>query len=43
MALLGEKNWWLPRWLNWLPQVAHDLPATATPQPREDRELTPAI
>ena len=31
MALLGEKNWYLPRWLNWLPQVAHDLPATEEP------------
>jgi RND superfamily putative drug exporter len=43
MALLGEKNWWLPRWLNWLPEVAHDLPPAAGPAPRrEDRELTPA-
>jgi putative drug exporter of the RND superfamily len=32
MALLGERNWWLPRWLNWLPQVSHDVPA---PNPRE--------
>jgi uncharacterized membrane protein YdfJ with MMPL/SSD domain len=24
MVLLGELNWWLPRWLQWLPQV--DLP-----------------
>jgi uncharacterized membrane protein YdfJ with MMPL/SSD domain len=24
MVLLGEWNWWLPRWLQWLPQV--DLP-----------------
>jgi uncharacterized membrane protein YdfJ with MMPL/SSD domain len=21
MRLLGEWNWWLPRWLGWLPQV----------------------
>jgi RND superfamily putative drug exporter len=27
MALLGERNWWLPRWLGWLPQVSHDVPA----------------
>jgi RND superfamily putative drug exporter len=19
MVLLGERNWWLPRWLRWLP------------------------
>ncbi|GAB3830955.1 MMPL family transporter [Dactylosporangium cerinum] len=35
MALLGERNWWLPRWLNWLPQVSHDVPAA----PPADREL----
>jgi len=22
MTLLGDWNWWLPRWLNWLPKVA---------------------
>jgi RND superfamily putative drug exporter len=44
MALLGDKNWWLPRWLNWLPTVAPDLPpAPTTPQQHhENRELTPA-
>jgi uncharacterized membrane protein YdfJ with MMPL/SSD domain len=21
MRLLGEWNWWLPRWLDWLPRV----------------------
>ena len=21
MRLLGEWNWWLPRWLGWLPHV----------------------
>jgi RND superfamily putative drug exporter len=39
MALLGEKNWWLPRWLNWLPAVAHETPPVPAPAP--DRELTP--
>ncbi len=32
MKLLGDKNWWLPRKLNWLPQVRHEgevEPATA--------------
>ena len=23
MALLGEANWYLPRWLGWLPKVSH--------------------
>jgi RND superfamily putative drug exporter len=21
MRLLGDRNWYLPRWLNWLPQI----------------------
>ena len=21
MALLGNRNWWMPRWLGWLPNV----------------------
>jgi uncharacterized membrane protein YdfJ with MMPL/SSD domain len=24
MKLLGEWNWYLPRWLEWLPQVSHE-------------------
>jgi uncharacterized membrane protein YdfJ with MMPL/SSD domain len=24
MSLLGDRNWWLPRRLGWLPQVAHE-------------------
>ena len=39
MALLGEKNWWLPRWLGWLPQIAHEPPQA--PAETRDRELTP--
>ena len=23
MKLLGEKNWYLPRWLQWLPRLEH--------------------
>jgi RND superfamily putative drug exporter len=38
MALLGDANWWLPRWLGWLPQIAHE-PAR-TPEP--ERELVTA-
>ncbi|MEV4637714.1 MMPL family transporter [Actinoplanes sp. NPDC049548] len=42
MALLGEKNWWLPRWLGWLPQVAHEPPPVAAAGVGEERELVPA-
>src|SRR6185503_18665402 len=27
MKLLGERNWWLPKKLNWLPKFEHELPA----------------
>jgi putative drug exporter of the RND superfamily len=30
MKLLGEANWYLPSWLNWMPEVKHEL---ATPEP----------
>ena len=32
MALLGERNWYVPRWLAWMPRISHsspDLPAPA--------------
>ncbi|MET0426378.1 MAG: MMPL family transporter, partial [Actinoplanes sp.] len=36
MSMLGEKNWWLPKWLGWLPEIAHDTaPEPARPDERE--------
>ncbi|MCI0687729.1 MAG: MMPL family transporter [Sporichthyaceae bacterium] len=29
MALLGERNWYLPRWLRWLPELSHGQPGPA--------------
>jgi RND superfamily putative drug exporter len=26
MTLLGERNWYFPRWLRWLPDLTHDEP-----------------
>jgi uncharacterized membrane protein YdfJ with MMPL/SSD domain len=26
MALLGERNWYRPRWLAWLPRISHGAP-----------------
>ncbi|GAA1590363.1 MMPL family transporter [Actinoplanes couchii] len=43
MALLGRANWWLPKWLGWLPEVAHELPAPPAgplPDPDVERQLT---
>jgi len=35
MKLLGEHNWYLPRWLGWLPQISLDGSAAgAVPAPR---------
>ena len=38
MKLLGDWNWYLPRWLEWLPHVSHAWPsepvATREPEPR---------
>ena len=33
MKLLGERNWYLPRWLEWLPRLEHEEPATAPEAP----------
>jgi RND superfamily putative drug exporter len=30
MTLLGDWNWYLPRWLEWLPRVSGEKPATPT-------------
>ncbi len=29
MKLLGERNWYLPKWLQWLPHLAPEEPPTA--------------
>ena len=36
MSLLGERNWWLPRWLGWLPQLGHGEPAAEPAEPRRE-------
>ncbi|MEW2493619.1 MMPL family transporter [Streptomyces nodosus] len=42
MALLGERNWYLPRWLHRLPDLTHDeppAPAVTPPAPRPGAPL----
>jgi hypothetical protein len=29
MKLLGERNWYLPGWLQWLPRIEPEEPSTA--------------
>ena len=31
MKLLGDRNWYLPKWLDWLPKATTESPATAAP------------
>ena len=38
MKLLGDWNWYLPRWLEWLPRLTREAPAERTPE----REPEPA-
>jgi RND superfamily putative drug exporter len=34
MALLGERNWYFPKWLNGLPDLTHDeAPEPVSPPP----------
>ena len=41
MKLLGERNWYLPRWLEWLPQVG--LEGAAPPPARSSSHVTAAM
>ena len=34
MVLLGDRNWYLPRWLNWIPHLEVEGHLEAEPQPR---------
>ena len=36
MKLLGERNWYLPRWFEWLPRFEPGEPSSAP-------EATPAV
>ncbi|WP_280671942.1 MULTISPECIES: MMPL family transporter [unclassified Kitasatospora] len=45
MSLLGERNWYLPRWLGWLPDFSHSeppAPAAPAPSPAHAEQLTTA-
>jgi hypothetical protein len=34
MKLLGDGNWYLPAWLEWLPSLSPEGTAAATPRPK---------
>jgi uncharacterized membrane protein YdfJ with MMPL/SSD domain len=33
MKLLGDRNWYLPSWLGWLPKLEHERAPEAAPAP----------
>ncbi|WP_225849348.1 MMPL family transporter [Streptomyces sp. HPF1205] len=41
MSLLGERNWYLPRWMHRLPDLTHDESALPVPPVAADRPSTP--
>ncbi|SFK91528.1 MMPL family transporter [Geodermatophilus ruber] len=48
MRLLGEANWYLPRWLRWLPKLEHEaapaVPAALpAPRPASESDETPVL
>jgi RND superfamily putative drug exporter len=36
MSLLGDRNWYLPRWLEWLPDLRHEAAVPALPADPDD-------
>jgi putative drug exporter of the RND superfamily len=40
LSLLGERSWYLPRWLNWLPRIEVESPRPPTAPAPEDVERT---
>jgi RND superfamily putative drug exporter len=43
MRLLGERNWYLPRWLEWLPDLQVEGPRADAPPPASPRGDTPKL
>ena len=41
MSLLGDWNWFLPRWLEWLPRLEVEGPSQRTVAPQAPLEPSP--
>ncbi len=42
MKLLGEWNWYLPSWLEWIPRISTEPTAVPTPVPTAGPSARPA-
>lgn len=40
MALLGDRNWYLPKWLNWLPDIRIEGDPAPAPQPEAGKRAS---
>jgi len=38
MKLLGTRNWYLPAWLEWIPNVSIEGVPSEEPEPESERE-----
>ncbi|HSC64630.1 MAG TPA: MMPL family transporter, partial [Caldimonas sp.] len=43
MKLLGDWNWYLPRWLEWLPRLTREVPAEPEPAPEPEPRVPTAV
>jgi RND superfamily putative drug exporter len=43
MKLLGDRNWYLPRWLEWLPRIRSESAAGPAPTPTASHPPRPAV
>jgi putative drug exporter of the RND superfamily len=41
MTLLGRANWYLPRWLSWIPAIHHEAAVTQAARTAEPDSITP--
>ena len=43
MELLGDWNWWIPKWLEWLPKIQVEGAEMPVPEPVPERTPEPAL
>ena len=43
LSLLGQRSWYLPRWLDWLPHLEVEAPDAAPTDDEEPRPAEPAL